>query len=126
MGRVLKFDMYLKDTKVGRVELNGLTVEKNECYVDLSNYPYPFLIYPFCRIKSAIGIWDFVLERVVPKERANIDEILEAFGMKEYDAYELVRKTHGVMCDDFWWFKFDDVPDDGKTWDDLNMRGFYA
>lgn len=30
----------------------------------------------------------------------------------------------GVMFEDFWWFKFDDVLDDGKTWKDLNQRRY--
>lgn len=121
-NRVLKFDMYDKDVKVGRIELNGLVVEKNECYVDLSKYPFPFMIYPFCRITDAYGIWEFMKNRVVPRDRDGIEEILEVYGMKEYDAIELAKKTHGVMFEDFWWFKFDDVPDDGKTWKDLNPR----
>lgn len=53
------------------------------------------MIYPFCRIIDAYGIWEFMKNRVVPRERDGIEEILEAYGMKEYDATELTKKTHG-------------------------------
>ncbi|MGH4123328.1 MAG: hypothetical protein ACREV6_10425 [Clostridium sp.] len=35
-------------------------------------------------------------DRVVPKERANIDEILKAMGLIDYDFWQLCRKTRAM------------------------------
>lgn len=53
------------------------------------------MIYPFCRITDVYGVWEFMKNRVVPRERDCIEEILEAYGMKEYDAIELDKKMYG-------------------------------
>lgn len=118
----LKFDVYKKDVKVGRVELRGNDIIKNEIYFNPGDYSFPFMIDPFINMKSGVPVRRFLASRVVPPERANIDEILKAMGLKEYNFYSMLEITHGVKFDDFWWFKFDDVPDDGKTWEDLNPR----
>lgn len=35
--------------------------------------------------------------RIPPKQRVNIDEILKEYGLKEYDSFELLRKTGGIQ-----------------------------
>lgn len=40
------------------------------------------------------------------KDRADINEILKNLGLKEYNPYEIVRKTHGVSYNDYIWFRF--------------------
>lgn len=118
----LCFDIYKKDTKVGRIELDGNNLIKNESYFDVSREPYPFMINPFVYMKDGMSVRRYLATRVVPSERANIKQILSALGLKEYNIYKLLEKTHGVKVDDFIWLKFDHIPDDGKTWSDLNPR----
>lgn len=118
----LCFDIYKKDTKVGRIELDGNKLIKNESYFDISEEPFPFMINPFIYMKDGMSVRRYLATRVVPPERANIRQILNALGLKEYNIYNLLEKTHGVKVDDFIWLKFDHVPDDGKTWNDLNPR----
>lgn len=118
----LCFDIYKKDTKVGRIELDGNKLIKNESYFDISEEPVPFMINPFIYMKDGMSVRRYLATRVVPPERANIRQILNALGLKEYNIYNLLEKTHGVKVDDFIWLKFDHVPDDGKTWNDLNPR----
>lgn len=118
----LCFDIYKKDTKVGRIELDGNKLIKNESYFDISEEPFPFMINPFIYMRDGMSVRRYLATRVVPPERANIRQILNALGLKEYNIYNLLEKTHGVKVDDFIWLKFDHVPDDGKTWNDLNPR----
>lgn len=120
--RKLYFDVYKESVKTGRIEIEGITLKKNECYLDLSKHPYPFMIYPFYYATNAIWVMDILKERVMPPNRANLREVLDALDMEEYDPIEIVRRTHGVNPNDFFWFKFDDIPDDQLTWDDLNPR----
>lgn len=116
----LKFDVYRKDIKVGRVELHGNEVVKNEIYFTPKDYAFPFMINPFINMKTGVSIRRYLSLRAVPHEKANITKILNAMGLKEYNVYDMLEINHGVKCDDFLWFKFDGVPDDGKTWEDLN------
>ena len=47
------------------------------------------------------------------------DEILKHLGLKEYNPYEIVRKTHGVSHNDFIWFRF---PGENITSKDVLVR----
>ena len=40
------------------------------------------------------------------KDRPDINGILEYLGLDEYNPYEIVKKTHGVSCNDYIWFRF--------------------
>lgn len=44
--------------------------------------------------------------RCPERGRADIDELLRYFGLKEYNPYEIVRRTHGVSYNDYIWFRF--------------------
>lgn len=118
----LCFDVYKEDNKVGRIELDGNTVVKNESYFDISKEPYPPMVNPFIYMKDGLTVRRYLATRVVPPERADIDFVLDALGLKEYNVYRMLEKTHGAKVDDFIWLKFDHVPDDGKTWKDINPR----
>lgn len=118
----LCFDVYKEDDKVGRIELDGNTIIKNESYFDVSKEPFPFMVNPFIRMKDGFSVRKFLATRVVPKERVNLKVILDDMGLSEYNIYKILEITHGVKADDYWWLKFDHVPDDGLTWDDLNPR----
>ena len=79
-------------------------------YVSVENYTDNIFIRPF-GIKEDVTISDleaFFEERVRSPNRADIKEILDYYGMKSYDAYELVLKTHGSQFGDYIWVKFDE------------------
>ncbi len=57
--------------------------------------------------------------RCFEKGRPDIDEILKHLGLKEYNPYEIVRKTHGVSHNDFIWFRF---PGENITSKDVLVR----
>lgn len=118
----LKFDVYSKDEKVGRVELSGSKVIKNECYLDPST-PYLPMYYPFAYMSSSYDIIDYLSTRVIPHNRDGIERILKANGMNEYNMYKLLEFNHGIKYDDFTWFKFDHLESDRNiTYDDVKVR----
>lgn len=43
-------------------------------------------------------------QRCCPPERVDIDKVLAEIELEEYDAYEIIKKTKGVLTgiDDFW------------------------
>lgn len=46
---------------------------------------------------------DFCEERCVPRTRANIKEILDAWGLDEYDPIQIIKITQGKMAEDNQW-----------------------
>lgn len=57
--------------------------------------------------------------RCIEKERADINDKLSALGLKEYNVYNIVKKTHGVSYNDYIWLKF---PDEDITAEDVLVR----
>ena len=59
----------------------------------------------FGRMRFELGQ---VLElRCWDRNRANLNLYLDELGIKDFNPYEICRKTHGVMVQDFIWFQFD-------------------
>lgn len=52
-------------------------------------------------------------ERYVSPDRVNIDEILAMLGLQEYDLWEIIKRTKGVVVSDPIWFSEEN--EDG-TW----------
>lgn len=55
-------------------------------------------------------------DRVVPKERQNINEILKAMGMLDYDFWDLCRRTRGMCMEDYFWLS------KGEKYEEVHMR----
>ena len=62
------------------------------------------------------NVLDFFKERCFEEERADKDEILNHYGLEVYDPESICRITHGIMCDDDFWIKFDD---DSISYEDI-------
>lgn len=48
----------------------------------------------------------FFEERCPPRNRWDLDRILEAYGLDRYDAYEMCRQSQGRFCTDSNWIEF--------------------
>ena len=48
-------------------------------------------------------VYRFLISRTYPENRANINEILEDLGLKEYDPIKMCRITRGRMTNDQNW-----------------------
>lgn len=119
----LKFDVYFKDMKTGRIELEGMQIVKKECYINIAEYKYPFIYFPFLNVNSGQMVRQMLSERVIPPDRGDMDEILKANNIPEYNFYTLLEYNHGIKYDDFTWFKFDHLPNDKNlTYNDVKVR----
>ena len=58
---------------------------------------------------------EFLVSRVVPKFRW-LDEMVEFYGIPNWDAYEICRRTHALMPKDFLWIRFEDE-DESVDWE---------
>lgn len=57
--------------------------------------------------------------RCFPRNRANIDELLSAMGLKEYQVMDIIKKTHGLKWDDYTWIRFEG---ENLTYEDIKIR----
>lgn len=65
-------------------------------------------------LKTAFGVnrlptWNdfliFLEERCIPRERAGLREYLEVLGLDEYDPFEIIKITKGIMAEDNLWIE---------------------
>lgn len=84
----------------------------------------PFLLGLFaqkgCRHIESTWAKDWVMRRVPPPNRLNIDEILSAWGIDEYYVPALLAATKGRSSDDQ--FLMEEIPSQGYRDVDLNRR----
>lgn len=94
------FEVYWKDDITARVYVKG----KNVTVSRFTDNPGKQLFAEKKMTRYQLGkIFEM---RCWEKERADINEILGNLGLKEYNPYEIVRKTHGVSYNDYIWFRF--------------------
>ena len=94
------FEVYWKDDITARVYVRG----KNVTVSKYTENPGKQLFAEKKMTRYQLGkIFEM---RCWEKGRADINEILENLGLKEYNPYEIVRKTHGVSYNDYIWFRF--------------------
>lgn len=69
-------------------------------------------------IKTAFGrnelpTWadflELLEERCIPRQRAGLNEYLDALGIDEYDPFEIVKRTSGHMAEDEQWIRVEEV-----------------
>ncbi|MCD8300060.1 MAG: hypothetical protein LUC41_02625 [Clostridiales bacterium] len=64
-------------------------------------------------------MYHFLEERCMPRRPGQLQEYLDYLGLDEYNPWEIVKITHGVMWEDFLWLKF---PGESITWEDVKLR----
>ena len=107
------FEVYWKDDITARVYVRG----KNVTVSKYTENPGKQLFAEKKMTRYQLGkIFEM---RCWEKGRADINEILENLGLKEYNPYEIVRKTHGVSDNDYIWFRF---PGEQLTSKDVLVR----
>ena len=107
------FEVYWKDDITARVYVKG----KNVTVSRFTENPGKQLFAEKKMTRYQLGkIFEM---RCWERERADINEILGNLGLKEYNPYEIVRKTHGVSYNDYIWFRF---PGEQLTSKDVLVR----
>ncbi|WP_461206325.1 hypothetical protein [Clostridium sp. DL1XJH146] len=83
-------------------------------YLPLGMYTYKNWNINYKPTHEDIMFW--LEDRVVPKERANIDEILKVMGLIDYDFWELCRRTRAMCMEDYFWLS------KGEKYEEVHMR----
>lgn len=95
------FEVYWKDELTARVK-----IEKSKVYIER------LVIHPvkqiFCKDEMTLfELGEVLTLRCWDKNRMNLHLYLEKLGVNEYNPFLICEKTHGVMYQDFIWFKFE-------------------
>ena len=107
------FETYWKDEITARVRVQGGNIFVSK-YTD----------HPVKQLFASEKMTRFQLMQILElrcwdRNREDIQEILQHFGLKEYNPYEIVKKTHGVSYNDYNWFRF---PGEKLTSKDVLVR----
>lgn len=113
----MDFDIMFADEYIGHIKIeNEKIVEYSQ--KDLNKHENYKRFIPMCPL--TIGMLAELLEmRCWDRNRANIRDILKALGLKEYNPFKIVMKTHGVDYDDKLWFRF---KGETITWKDVDPK----
>lgn len=85
-------------------------------------YVKRYTTHPAKQIFHADKVSRFELGDIILKSRCfdigrpDKDKILAYFGLKEYNVYDICRKTHGMMAQDNIWMRFDS---EEIEWEDI-------
>ena len=100
-----KFDVMLFDDVIASVDLKPNGSHEPHVINYIEGFNKQFSPCPEGYIsKEEIERW--LKWRVFPETRVNAEELLAALGLKSYNRWAIVRKTHGVMADDEIWLRF--------------------
>ncbi len=101
--------------------ISVMSVDYKAKTIELENYSDDWMILPFG--KNNAPDWSDYLymlsNRVFPKERPSCKLLLKLYNLETYDPDAICRKTHGVMNDDYMWFRY---PGEKVTFKDVKMR----
>lgn len=87
-------------------------------YADFTDREVQVENYTDLLIKTAFGrnempLWsdfmEFLEDRCVPRQRAGLNEYLDALGLDEYDPFEIVKRTSGRMAEDRQWIRVEEL-----------------
>lgn len=109
------FDVYWRNDLTASV-----CISADRKSVDYKLYSNELCEAPFGFLNPTVEqMFDFLETRCMDKRRTQLQEYLDDLGLEEYNPYEIVKKTHGVMWEDYMWFKF---PGENICWEDVKVR----
>ncbi len=111
-GLNLCCDIYHRDVKTARLEIVDGKLKKYEVYTDNRMKTL------FPEGTTETNIKAILQGRVICPQRCD-EGMLASMGLKEYNAYDILRATHAVNDDDFIWMKFDG---EDISWKDVRVR----
>ncbi|MBQ9278218.1 MAG: hypothetical protein IJ224_06245 [Lachnospiraceae bacterium] len=104
-------DVMWKDEITGHISIHDGVVS----YKAFTDNKFKIL---FAECANKLTIITTMQERVLPPCRCD-EKMLKHLGLTEYNAYKILRQTHGVDVDDFKWLRFDG---ESLTWNDVKVR----
>ena len=109
----LDFQVYHRDDLIANVKVRGMSVT-------VKNHSNNIIFRPFTTERPTyLEFLEFMEDRCVPKTRADISQLLASIGLTEYNPIEIVKRSHGVMFEDFIWIKF---KGEKLTYEDVKIR----
>ena len=87
-------------------------------------YTNDFWILPFNNKLNEISFEmfeGFLESRCPDRDRYDLKELLENWGLIEFDSLGIVKKTHGLMLDDFIWIRFEG---ENISYADIKVRDY--
>lgn len=98
----ITFYVMSKDEKIAKC------VIRDGELISIDKYAKEIYDQPFYGENTSLEyVMSFLEDRVVNRNKYNINEILASLGLDHYDMIDILRKTHGVSYDDFTWIKFE-------------------
>jgi hypothetical protein len=111
----MEFYVMFEDEMVSHIKV------KNNQLVEAKTLDKPFYKQPFLAKPITLSyVKNFLNRRSIQKDKVDIADIMNNLGLKEYDTFKILRKTHGASHDDFTWIKF---ADENIGWEDVKVRG---
>lgn len=109
--------VFERDNLLAEVEFDPVT-EKVFSYKAYSNN---IVKLPFgaCMDPDYSWVISFLESRSPDKDNYAIKELLHNWGLAIYDPLAIVRKTHGLMMNDYFWVRFDN---EDITYDNIKVR----
>lgn len=113
---VMNFEILEKDEILAHVIYDV----SNQTVIECIQYSEVLMKRPFGDfVVTGEVIEDFLEDRCFEKGRADCDLLLKMLGLIYYSPVDIVRKTHGVMMEDFIWIRF---KGENLTFKDINIR----
>ena len=109
----LRFEVLYKDTVTASVEIVG-----NKAHIQrFDDCPIHYL-FPKEEM-DLYGVLEILEGRCFPRNRVNADDLLRKLGLRNYHPLDIVRKTHGLMRNDYVWIRFEG---EDLKYDDIKIR----
>lgn len=114
MYQDVKVGDFIYDTNTKKFRFTKYDEIVSRKYLPLGMYSYVNWNIDYKPTHDDIVFW--LKDRVVPEERANIDEILKAMGLIDYDFWELCRRTRAMCMEDYFWLS------KGEKYEEVHIR----
>lgn len=109
----VKFQVLWKDRITAEVEIKDNKAHIKKYDPDPIRHLFPW------EDTDAYHVAEILEGRCWPRNRDNINDLLHACGLKEYDVMGIIKATHGCMYNDEIWIRFEG---ENLTYDDVNLR----
>ncbi|WP_211222600.1 hypothetical protein [Paenibacillus daejeonensis] len=100
----LAFEVLEHDRVIAKVQLDYRN-QTVQVWQDESISPV-FLPFPAKQKVQVSDVLDYFESRCFPRTRHHREKVLQALGLREYVPTDIVKKTHGVLYDDYVWIRF--------------------
>lgn len=115
MDPIVKFDWMCRDEVYAHITVNKKTGE-----VTCEELQPVIWKQFFGKAHKDIPTMMHMMEmRLFDRNRPDAQDFLDYWGVKEYNPYELCRKTHGASLQDLFWIRWEG---EDLTWDDVKFR----